>query len=323
MDFENFCSYLEVVDKESNQALKDGCEWYFTFGKDKLRKLKKSIKHKYSIWVKDFSKNSKDNEPKWNVLLPDIENISKKNRKERFEILTSLYFTNCDSFISMGNNSQILVAPKGKEMEAIRSLQIEEKFVGTKAYNTRKFINWDVIKNNCQTCSDIIFVDLYAFSQEEIEFEKNAYQIILDICTPLNNSYVNIVFFTRRENNYNGIRYTTPVSSIIRNLKQRILDFNGCQANITFVLIKNEEHDRTIFTNFNFFDSGDTYMYFRQKEESSVSKGRLFHVNSYLDKDIYLLTKESLNDLQKLVDEKNRLLGGIMGDKICNFLDFG
>ena len=161
---------------------------------------------------------------------------------------------------------------------------------------------------------------------DSLQYTKNIYSLIRALCSKAKNSHVNIVVFTLKSNyNKQTQRDFEPdwdtIYSKIRKCAEKYSSFN-----VTFVTASKqtlEEHDRTIFTNYKYFSSGDSYNYFNSKDEK-ITDGRHLHAHSHAEKDNESDAKRFLEDMQKIIDDiksKNNV-SLIKKDKICNFLIF-
>lgn len=100
-------------------------------------------------------------------------------------------------------------------------------------------------------------------------------------------------------------------------------EFNATSSVTIVALRRGDEHDRTIFTNYNHSYSGDSLNYYNSKSEV-ITKGRNYVVHShgsreYLNQGLYLID-DLQTILNNLTSPKDRLC--IIGDKKSNFLKF-
>lgn len=333
MDLQHFSSFMKSMSNEHfetcNDMLRENCNLYFTFSKEDLNNVKKDVKSNFRLWAKRLSRNRNGHSVTYSAEYPSLTNLHQMDKEKRFSALTSI------CMVSDALDDQILTTPAGEELSLLRQFTIEDKNIPTKKFLTRKMKDWEVIRNNSLSCSDIIIVDLYLFAQSDLLYERNSYQLVLDLCSKVKSNVVNIVFFTmgkmkieqqiKKGNKIETVKkyIDIPIRTIYRNIKNKLKNELDIESNVTFVLLNKEEHDRTIFTNYKLFDSGDSFKYFNDdKQDSSSSKGRWVHVNTMIEDGIYLLSKEFIDDLQVIVNNMKSSASGIQGDTKCNFLDF-
>ena len=332
MDFPHFSSFMKSMSNEffetCSDMIRDNCDLYFTFSKEEISRAKKDVKLNSALWAKKLSRNRNNHTVNYSAEYPTLSMISSLQAEKKFAALTSIYLVS-----GKDKEEFILNESIGKEITLLRQFAIDGKNIPTKKYTTRHMTDWKVIRDNTLPCSDIIIADQFLFSQEDVLYERNAYQLLQDLCSKVTNKRVNIVFFTMGKMKVPDFDHiykdgrckekwvAIPMLSITRNIKEKLQDKFEIDANITFVSFDKMEHDRTIFTNFKLFDSGDSFKYFRNNEESS-SNGRWVHVNTLIDEGIYDLSKEFIVDMQKIIDLHKYTLNDIWGDKKSNFLNF-
>lgn len=284
---------------------------HFNFSKELLDKEKKQSLLYIRTLLKHLTHNRGNSEPFiWNDSFPprplskDIYDCMTNKQ------LTSLYLINDENVEMMTKQGCLLFASEGNEIKAIQNLFIEGDCVPTKQYPIRKMNNWETIEKNASPCTDIIIVDRYIFSQEELFYEFNSFKIIEHLAR-FNNYKINVVIFTSKDNQF---------SSISRKLREKL----GEKLYLTFVVIpegQGKEHDRTIITNYKMFVSGDSFTYFDNKGKN-LSRGRWLYVNSHGDFENREDTLQYLKDLQLLVDERKSGICSIIGDKKSCLLKF-
>lgn len=327
IDLSNFCSYLSSMSNQDfskcNEVLLGNFNLYFTFGKDELSRTKKEIQKNFQLWLKTATKNRNGNHNEWGAQFPPRP--IKKDLHDRFskEQLSSIYFLDGDHIKEWADLGCLLIAIKGEELKVLNNLRIANAFNPTKQFRIRDLVDWSVFGDNCSPCTDILFVDRYAFAQSDHEYIINSYALIEQLCKWAKNTTVNIVFFTLKDYKDEAQqRHDIPAPTIIRNLKTKLKDSIGVEPNITFVFIPDkDQHDRTIFTNYKLFTSGDSYKYFKDGANVSLcTYGEWMYINSLFDSDNMKNAEAFVSDLQKLVDKVKPGLMSIVGDKKCRFL---
>lgn len=309
---------------ECNAALLSSCDLCFTFDKNKLFKAEKNVRINFDLWSRLATKNRNGKENRWNVNFPSRpvnENIHSTFTKEQ---LSSIYMIDDENLNDWENTGCLLIAHKGKELDVIKKLQIAGKFNSTKQFRIKSMSDWSVIRNNSAPCTDIILVDRYIFAQSDFEYNINSYALLEQLCKWANETTVKIVIFTLSRYLNNHHNKDIPFLKIKRNLKSRLKKIIGIEPCITFVILpKKEQHDRTIFTNYKMYTSGDSFKYFKDKENVSLcTHGEWMYISSLHDKDNHDNAKEFLNDLQTIVDNVKSRSDSVKGDKKSSYLHF-
>ncbi len=328
IDFDNLCSYSSKGGSESfaacNEMLRHNFNIYFTFPKFTLNTCKKKVRDTIMILMKSLtrSRGSFSNKIEWDSAFPG------RNLTDRFyegltvEQLMSIYWLSDDSAKTMQSHGSLLIASVGKELESLLQLFIEGEAYPAKKYSIREMTDWSVIGNNVSPCTDIVIIDPYLFAQSDFLYEKNAFKVISKAAGHVKFHPINIVIFTNVQYK-DKERYTEiPIKSIQRRLKESLKEMCGAEPNITIVkLPPKEEHDRTIITNYKVFISGDSFKYFDENGKN-VSHGRWFDVCSLAHKENRELVINYLHDLQNIINNQEKGLLNVLGDKKSYFLRF-
>ena len=119
-------------------------------------------------------------------------------------------------------------------------------------------------------------------------------------------------------------RSQVPFTTIKRKLKEKLKENIGAEPNITFVVLPGQEqHDRTIFTNYKMFTSGDSFKYFKDGANVSLcTHGEWMYISSLHDVDNHQNGKDFISDLQTVIDKVKGGLMSIIGDRKSFFLHF-
>lgn len=328
IDYQNFCSYLLSMSNQDfakcNEALLANFNLYFTFDKQEMNKAKKDVKKKFEDWLKTATKNRNGKSNNWNVsfpLRPITENTHVKFNKEQ---LSSVYMIDDENVDKWADTGCLLIATKGKELDVIKNLRIADSFNPTKQFRIRSMSDWSSFGNNSSPCTDIILVDQYVFAQSDLEYEVNSYALIEQLCKWAKGVVVNIVIFTLDKYKDGARHSTVSFNTIERNLKEKLKDKIGAEPNITFVVLpEQEKHDRTIFTNYKMFTSGDSFKYFKDGANVSLcTHGEWMYISSLHDVDNHQNGKDFISDLQEVINKVKGGLSSIRGDKKSFFLHF-
>lgn len=215
----------------------------------------------------------------------------------------------------------VLFANVGSELEILSSLLIDSN-----QYTCDIFDNihrWEDLRKYASPCSDIIIVDQYIFSSPEL-YEYNIFKLIQLLTENARGRMFNIVIITSRELYDKKTRRTfRPDFNAIYNHIKDNPNHHGFPK-VTFVTVSGGkiEHDRTLFTNYKIFSSGDSYVYF-DSQGNKITRGRWMHVHSlasvrYLEK-----ANDFLADIQKFINNIIQINNDlIIGDRVSNYLLF-
>ena len=308
------------------RMLKDNFCVFFTFVKGDILQLDPLEKQDAMQWLTQMTSGvnaSNHDNVKWGSLFP-----SRPLNVDSFkgDQLTAVYCLSKErdpKLEAHAKKGNFLIAREGQEIAILSSLYFDSLQYTKNIFP--KISSWEDLKEYVSPCTDIIIVDQFIFSSPEL-YQKNIYSLIRALCSKVKNSHVNIVVFTLKSN-YNKLTSTEfepdwdTIYSKIRKCAEKYSSFN-----VTFVTASKqtlEEHDRTIFTNYKYFSSGDSYNYF-DSNEAKITNGRYLHAHSHAYKDNESDAKKFIEDMQKIIDSINSKnnLSLIKKDKICNFLKF-
>ena len=330
IDKPNLLSVVHSAKKENYndcmRMLKDNFRIFFTFSKKDIVDLEQNDKQDVMQWLTQMVTgiNSSNTDPvKWESAFPPRPLDTTSFNSEQ---LSSFYCLSKDrdskmfSHIKKGN---LIIACEGQEIEALSSLFFDS-FQFTKDIFD-EVSSWSDLEKYISPCTDIVITDLYIFSSPEI-YQQNIYSLLRVLGSKAKNSKINVIIFTLKSNYIKESKIEfepdwDTIYSKIRKCAEKHSSFN-----VTFVTASKEtleEHDRTIFTNYKVFASGDTYNYFNSNGER-ITKGRWLHVHSSAIKNNEAKASKFIQDMQSIIDEienkKNDRL--IKKDKISNFLVF-
>lgn len=324
IDYNNFCSYLESINKEEwnewiewNAVLKPYLTFYFNFSEDKLNediKIKLSFEGWHRYWFSSGRGKTKFN---WNSNFPDRPIEPNIHNSFTPEQLSSIYMLDRVGVEEWAEKGVLLVAPVGKELNVIKKLQIDNKFVPVGMFSIKDLKDWSKFGKNSSPCTDIIIADPYIFAQKEENYEVNFLALLDQLCHA-KGMPINIVIFTYKYYIENQNKEYPKFKEIINKIKNKINEKIGVEPNVTIVKTTGE-HDRTIFTNYKLYISGDSFKYFDNNGEH-ITKGRTFSIISIYDSDNKKLSSDFIEDMQKVIDGKGK--NCILGDKKSNFLTF-
>lgn len=217
----------------------------------------------------------------------------------------------------------LLVANVGEEISKLSTL-----FITSNQYTKNIFLNvnkWEDLVKYSSPCTDIIIVDKYLLTNQEL-YSSNLYSIIKALCSHSTQTRLNIVIFTLKEvyDKKSKISFAPDWDKIYQAIR-KCVGKRVPNPNVTFVTAsddKLEEHDRTIFTNYKTFSSGDSYNYFNSIGDH-ITDGRYLHAHSIVDNDNEVAAMKFLADMQAIINELIRLNPRfILKDQVSNFLTF-
>lgn len=316
-DKENLISFLkERKDsrfKYCEETLLHHCHIFMNFPKDEL--LEDSDENEM---IKDWMKSCADGFDTvswhWGCVFP-LRPI-KSNVAKTFTPLqhSAVYLINDEKLSLLKDKHQYLVSDFGEEIEVLAQLWFDDRQYTKNIFP--KLDSWAKLMDYQSPCSDIIICDQYIIMNENL-LDFNLYELLLQLCYSSAQSKMNIVIFTLKESN--GRRCVD--CSILKNKIQKILEEKtGLKPNVAIITGSSQklgEHDRTIFTNYKLYNSGDSFNYFDSKG-SKITDGRFFHVHSLVSKDNESTACLFLKDMQILYDNiKNTAPDNIYKETAC------
>ncbi len=316
-DKENLISFLkERKDsrfKYCEETLLNHCHIFMNFPKEEL--LEDSDENEMiKDWMKSCTDGFDTETWHWGCFFP-LRPI-KSNVAKTFTPLqhSAVYLINDEKLSLLKDKHQYLVSDLGKELEVLAQLWFDDRQYTKNIFP--ELNNWSKLMDYQSPCSDIIICDQYIIKNESL-LDFNLYKLLLQLCYSSTQSKMNIVIFTLKE--FNGCRSVD--CSIIKNKIQQILEEKtGLKPNVAIITGSSQklgEHDRTIFTNYKLYNSGDSFNYFNSKGEI-ITKGRFFHVYSLVSKDNKVTACLFLKDMQILYDNiKNTAPDNIYKGTAC------
>ena len=330
IDKPNLLSIIHSVKAENYddcmRMLKKNFKIFFTFAMTDIDKMEQIDKQYVKQWLTQMTTgvNRDIKEPIiWESTFPSRPlDMSTFNSDQ----LSSVYCLSKESdskIMDISQKGNLIIACEGHEIEALSSLYFESLQYTKNVFN--KLSSWSDIEEFISPCTDIIITDLYIFSSPEL-YQQNIYQLIRILGSKAKNAHVNIVIFTLKSNydQKSKVDFEPDWDTIytkIRKCANKHTSFN-----VTFVAASKqtlEEHDRTIFTNYKYFASGDSYNYF-DSNGRKITRGRYLHAHSHALIDNEEDSKKFLFDMQNIITSLSRLNNKslIKKDKISNFLKF-
>lgn len=340
IDLESLKSLANSHDGEIMKLIKENFDVYYTFSEDDIKKEKRQKIQKIEIWQNNLSSGRKGRGVKYNAVLPIPNSFCENNDinlipKDEFQ---SVFLTKDELILPSG----LLTSKTDSEINVLRNLLIENKCVPAKFYYTRpeegkEVHEWDIVSRNVSPCTDIIINDLYLFAQSENEYEANAYRLIEELCKQSKGQTISVIIVTKltykmrekKNNEWKDVTHTINTIAIKNDLNERIKRITQQEAMITIIALEDNYaqsriHDRTIFTNYKLFISGDSFKYYLNQRENGIkttnfiSHGIWFGVCSLFDEEHNMIAKRFLKDIQHVISSAKKHL--IFGPCISNFL---
>ena len=227
---------------------------------------------------------------------------------------SAVYLINDEKLSLLKDKHQYLVSNFGEELEVLAQLWFDDRQYTKNVFP--ELDSWAKLMDYQSPCSDIIICDQYIIKNESL-LDFNLYKLLLQLCYSSTQSKMNIVIFTLKESK--GCQCVD--CSILKNKIQQILEERtGLKPNVAIITGSSQklgEHDRTIFTNYKLYNSGDSFNYFNSKGEI-ITDGRFFYVHSLVSKDNKMTACLFLKDMQKLYDNiKNTAPDNIYKESAC------
>ena len=328
IDKQNLVSYVCSANdsrfEDCNTMLKKRCDIKLTFSKEELKTLINDTLEKVDaeyimMW---FTKMSQGIEADiaWNINFP--ERPLKTNMHNSFlrEDLSAVYLLDDEKVATVKNMGSLIIGDPGNELDALSQLVINDDNPYTKQFIPREQTSWNFIENYVSPTTDIIIVDRFLPLDQSLN-ESNLYAIIEKLVAK-SKCKINCIIFSDGEVRSKNNTITPDWNSIRNNIKQRVEKITGFKPNITFVLKYKVEHDRTIFTNYKRYYSGDTFNYF-DSNWKCITSGRHFQIDSMVSKDCCAGCNVFIDDMQAVIVELERINPDkIIGDKKSCYLKF-
>lgn len=234
----------------------------------------------------------------WGSIFPS-RNI-KSNTPNSFssEQHSAIYFISDNKLHLLKDKNQYLISDQGKEVETLANMWFDDRQYTKNIFN--ELNQWNKITNYSSPCSDIIICDQY-FLKDKNLLEYNVYKLLEILCYKSTCARMNIVIFTQK---FENVLEDRSFDQIRNNIKLRVKSRTGLPPYVTIVTgsgQKLKEHDRTIFTNYKLYNSGDSFNYFNCNG-NKITQGRFFHVHSLVSRENKDTAKLFLEDMQILYD---------------------
>lgn len=218
---------------------------------------------------------------------------------------SSGFFVCDDKVAAVKNKGGIMISQKGDEIDSLRRLFCGKDYDYHQLYNIQEnFQSWSRIYDDGHALpiTDIIILDRYLGNNEN-EMDYNLYEIIRCLVSNCKDE-VNVVIVTKRDPDKKD--YVIDWDGIRRRIKSILKKVTGVTGNVTICFTsKSKEiknlHDRTIFTNYRLFRSGDSFSYFDSKG-GLITNGMSLDVDSLAKYDNYKYAMTFIGYVQEICD---------------------
>lgn len=214
----------------------------------------------------------------------------------------------------------LMLGGVGEEVETLKMFFLENteyRFERKFKIKSTDFNSWDKLKPFFKAQTDIILIDNFLFDDDNL-FDANCFEIFRNI--HFNKEIdTNIVIFSKKFIETGGRKIAIDFEKIRKEARACIKKITGTNPNFTFVFpIAKNKHDRNLFTNYVWVNSGDTFNYFNSSQKI-ISKGDSISFTSLVDSESRGVVDGIIGDLQTIIDNNNE---NIIGDRKSNFLHF-
>lgn len=326
IDKRNLVSYVhskgDARFEDCNTMLKKCCDIKFTFSKEDIEALEKDDAVMVMMWITKMSQGvgiERDN-VKWGVNFPPRPLKTNMHISFVQEDLSAIYLLDDEKVLTVKNKGSLIIDGPGDELNALSQLIINDDNPYARTLNPQEQENWDFLDDYISPTTDIIIVDRFLPLDETLH-ENNLYALVKKLAIK-SKCKLNYIIFSDKEERKNGVTITPNWDNIKNNIKRIVEGVTGCPPNVTFILKSKVEHDRTVFTNYKLFHSGDTYNYFNSNWEI-ITAGRYLNIDTIASRDCRNCCRSFIDDMQIVINDVIKLNSDLVkGDKKSCFLKF-
>lgn len=235
--------------------------------------------------------------------------------------LSSIFLLNENLIADIKNSGVLLIGEKGDEISTLSKLfllQEDYDFDKKLKIGGEELNQWSDLTKFSFPITDIIIIDSFIASDISL-IDTNLIQLIKTLSI-LSRVKMNILIYTNHD------KIALQFNELSSKVKEALKSVTGEMPYFTLVKYRDQrniesfaEHDRTIFTNYNRYYSGDTYNYFKS-DGTKITKGRELLISNYGKSENHNLAKELIQDIQENI--KKIPANSIEGDKKSNFITF-
>ena len=330
IDKQNLVSYVHSMKdsrfEDCNSMLKKCCDINFTFTKYDLDQLDqeddrfgKEALVQIKLWMSTMMQGCKG-KVRWGINFPPRPLKTNMHNNFSHEDLSAVYLLDDEKVITVKNMGSIIVDGPGGELSALSQLIINDDNLYTKMFNPRELESWDILDAYISPATDIIIVDRFLALDESL-YESNLYALVEKLAIK-SKCKLNYIIFSDDKDRASRVAIAPDWDNIRSKIKRKVKNITGYDPNVTFILKYKVEHDRTVFTNYKLFHSGDTCNYFNSKGEL-ITKGRYLNIDSIASKDCRKSCSSFIEDMQAVINDVIRINSDLIkGDKKSCFLKF-
>lgn len=319
-DIENLSSFVRSSKKERFEdccrMLKMQFDLIFNFPKDRIREYPEIM-----VWITTMTQGAKGKTSyNDNIVFPPRPLKSNTHKTFSIEQLSAIYLINDERIGLMMNLGVIMYAGVGCEVETLSTLFKDSDYGFFKELPIKKIHGWDdIFDRQALPTTDIIIQDRYILSDETL-YEPNLYSLIGKLCQKVQNASVNIIIFSLHS--YNS--YTPDCGAIRSKIKSIVKRITSQEPKVTFILQRDmrKQHDRIIFTNYQYISSGDSFNYF-DSHGHIITGGDSLKIQSVAHRDNFSNAMDFIHKLQSIINKlKVKNSDCILFDKSSCYLTF-
>lgn len=321
-DLENVGAFIEQKDHklygDCLKTMQRQLDVFFNFKKEELIKNETLM-----AWFKFFTSNVGQSNKQKFLEEKFPERPLKSNTYLSFDRtqLSSMYLIHDEKVEVLKNMGAVLVGSPGEEINIFHQLFLlneDYKFNKKMEIASAELSCWNDLGKFSLATSDILFIDPYILSSMEL-IRTNLLPLIQNLVSK-SRCKVNLVFYVNQNN------IDASYSDISKAIRKAVSTVTGKNPNLTIVRYVDQrdvssfaEHDRTIFTNYTRYYSGDTFNYFKP-DGTKLTKGRELHITSMAAMENHGLSLSLIASIQANINALPA--DSVDGDKKSNFLNF-
>lgn len=308
------------------RMLKSQCDLYLNFSKDVL--LKDESLRAIIVQLTSGSKDSPKPRLSDTIFPPRPLKSNFNTELNDKNDLTAVYLLDDEKVSKVQDKGYLLVGGVGEEVDTLSKLFYEDYQFSKSFTPKRDMPHWNALQETILPCTDIVIVDRYVFSDEGL-LDYNLHAFLSELGGNFQGKKVKIVIFTSLQQEGKGADgkkfYFTPDWNALKSgIKAYLQKVFNATSSVTIVALRRvEEHDRTIFANYNNSFSGDSLNYYNSKWEV-ITNGRNYAVHSHGLRQHLVNGFYFIDDMQtvlnKLTSQRDKEC--IIGDKKSSFLHF-
>lgn len=281
---------------ECEETILKHCQVFMTFKKDDL--LQDNEENEV---IKDWMKRCADGFDTdawvWGNLFPVRPISSTTPNRFNKNQHSAVYLISDPQLKLLQDKNQYIVPDLGNELKELSQLWFDDRQYNKNIFD--ELTSWPKLIPYQSPCSDIIIVDQF-FTNDKDKMKHNLEVIIPQLCYRSPSSHIKIVIFSEKTEGRTNPQWNAIRSKIQVLVQQK----THKKPSVTIVIGSKqrfEEHDRTIFTNYKLYNSGDSFNYF-DGQGNKTTRGRYFWVISQVSRENNKIANKFLNDMQKVYE---------------------